>query len=80
MRMAPKRNCMHAPHAASTLRIHGKDAVLQIGHADCCCPSFHSCLLHIHALMCQSRVEIKTSKTLLYAANFTIASVVLSLT
>jgi hypothetical protein len=79
MHMAPKWNCMHAPHAASTLRFHGKDAVLQVGHAGCC-PSFHSCLLCIHALMCRSRVQTKTSKNLLYVANCMIASVVLSLT
>jgi hypothetical protein len=72
MHMAQKRNCMHAPHAASTLRFYGKDAVLQIGHADCCL-SFHSCLLCIHALICRSRVQTKTSKNLLCAANCMIA-------
>jgi uncharacterized membrane protein YgdD (TMEM256/DUF423 family) len=72
MHMAQKRNCMHAPHAASTLRFYGKDAVLQIGHADCCL-IFHSCLLCIHALICRSRVQTKTSKNLLCAANCMIA-------
>jgi hypothetical protein len=81
--MAPKRNCMHAPHAASTLRIHGiHGKKMQCSKLDmqiAALVSIVACYVCI-ASMCRSRVLTKTCKNLLYAANCMIASVVLSLT